>query len=94
MEILDEKEDIGAEMFTSGNVIKDNVGDYYIVITTKKYDDFSGAVAYSGYGVTNIKSGETFLYDSLYDLKRALASAVKKTVRGKHTVDFDIKGKE
>ena len=94
MEILDEKEDIGTEMFVPGNVIKDSVGNHYIVITTKRYDNTSGAVTYSGYGVTNIKSGETFVYDSLDDLKRVLMPVVKKTVHGKHTVDFDIKGEE
>ena len=92
MEILDEKEYSDTEMFTPGNVIKDGVGDYFIIITVKKYDKTSGVVVYSGYGATNIESGETFLYDTLEDLKCVLKLCVKKTVHGKHTVDFDIKG--
>lgn len=92
MEILDEKEYSGIEMFTPGNVIEDGVGDHFIIITVKKYDETYGFVVYSGYGVTNIKNGETFLYDSLEDLKRVLMPVVKKTVHGKLTVDFDIKG--
>ena len=92
MEILNDKADINVGVFTPGNVIEDTVGDQYIVIKTEKYDDFQGAVTYSGYGDTNIKSGETFLYDSLDDLKCKLMSSVRKTVQGKHVVDFDIKG--
>lgn len=92
MKILDKKEDTDTEVFAPGNVIKDNVGDYYIVIAAKKYGRISGTMTYSGYGITNIKSGETFLYDSLDDLKQTLMPAIKKTVHGKHIVDFDIKG--
>ena len=94
MKLLDEKEDIGAEMFVPGNVIEDSVGNHYIVITTKRYDNTSGAVTYGGCGATNIKNGKTFLYDSLDDLKRVLMPVAKKTVHGKHTVDFDVKGGE
>lgn len=93
MEILDEKERTSAEVFVPGNVIEDNTGETYIVVRAEKYD-VNYDVEYGGYGVANIKSGQTFLYDSLDDLKRTLMPVVKGIVDGKHTVDFDIKGEE
>lgn len=93
MEILDEKEDTGTEVFVPGNVIEDSTGEVYIVVRAEKYD-INYDVEYGGYGVANIKSGQTFLYDSLDDLKRTLMPAIKRTVHGKHTVDFDVKGEE
>ena len=79
--------------YSVGDVIEDNTGETYIVVRVEKHNA-NYDIEYSGYGIANINSGQTFVYDSLEDLNRAMMSVVKGIVHGRHTVDFDIKEEE
>jgi len=90
MEILSGLEiGIKPEMaFKPGNVIKDKVGCYYIITSIKQgYDDSAPCQ----YGITNLDTGETYIYGELDDLVMLFSGAFDSVLVGTTAVRFKRK---
>ena len=90
MEILSGLEiGIKPEMaFKLGNVIKDKVGCYYIITSVKRGDDDSIPCQY---GITNLDTGETYIYGELEDLVMLFSDAFDSVLVGTTAVRFERK---
>jgi len=85
MEILNRLENkIEPEMaFKPGNVIKDKVGQYYMITSIKeRYNDPCK------YGITNLDTGKTWIYPELNDLVVLFSGALDSVLSGIMTVKF------
>jgi len=90
MEILNRMEiGVKPEMaFKPGNVIKDKVGCYYIITSVKRgYDDSIPCQ----YGITNLDTGETYIYGELKDLVMLFSDAFDSVLVGTTAVRFERK---